>query len=51
MIGVNSFLFITKDQVNDFFLIYGIDKSLYKDLDHTLSLSKSTLPKYIYLFY
>lgn len=47
MIGVNSNLFITKEQVKKFFFDYNIDRDKYPDLDKYLEESKPSLPEYI----
>lgn len=47
MIRINSKLFITQEQVNQFFETFNLDIYKYDELRYVLDLSKPTLPEYI----
>lgn len=47
MIGISSKLFITKEQLNLFFVKYGLDRNEFGDLNKVLYLTKPSLPEYI----
>lgn len=50
MIGVNSNLFISEEQVKLFFETYSLDENNFIDLNYDLNLSKPSLPEYIYIY-
>lgn len=51
MSGVSSKLYISKEQVDQFFVNYTLEKSKFKELDYILETSKPSLLGYKYLYY